>query len=725
MFIPNKMPQTKEQLISFLCTLYEQAPKGVAIIDQSDCNQSFLYCNDPFLHLTGYSREELIGSNLSLLSGTKTNSEKQLEIEINIKMEIPFEANIIHYQKDGSPFWNSINSFPIRDFSNKVQYTLLYFKNITDSSLDKMLSKLEREVYAGLEQGADTEKILQLITEKIEKYYIRDIYCAIRVINQFAELNLVATGTLPIHIIESFHGKILEPHAGFNEHAIYIDDYSSFQDDLTISEQQFSQNIVSSWSKPIVNQDKQILGNITIYLKSKSSLKQSDIEFLKKLTPIISLSLKYAEHKKELKKLAFFDMNSGLPNQNYFYTQLSKWIEAKYAGLLLILQPVEYAGIVDLYGRKSGDELLKQIAIRLNSSSQDEQQNIIYGRFSNSSIIMAVKIEKSEIESFVTKLRHLLTLTPYVFTKREMFINLNIGVAYFCQKVEMEESIRQADIALTSSRRKSGTVVTFFEEETNKLMQKEMDILNQLIYGVKNNEFSAFLQPKVHLITKEIVGFEALARWNSPVLGFVSPATFIPIAETSGKICEIDNAILKQVLEWQQRRKEQGLKLLPVSVNVSPVHFYHESFVDDFIQLVSQYEIDPDYIKIEVTENFELVDFEKAKDILLKLKSYGYQSSIDDFGVGFSSLSYLQQLPFSEIKIDRSFVSNMNNDEMFSVVQTIVQLATNLKMNAVAEGIETFDQYKFLKDIGCLIGQGFYFHKPMPIVEAEHLLNVK
>ncbi|SOC36298.1 GGDEF domain-containing phosphodiesterase [Ureibacillus acetophenoni] len=725
MFIPSKMPHTKEQLITFLCTLCDQAPKGVAIIDQSDSSQSFLYCNEPFLHLTGYSSEELIGNNLTLLCGTKTNSEKQLEIEINIKTETPFEINVIHYQKDGSPFWNCINSFPIRDYTNKVQYTLLYFKNITHSLLDKMLSKLEREVYAGLEQGADTEKILQLISEKIEKYYIRDIYCAIRVLNQYDKLDVVATGTLPVHIIENFDDKIHEPNAGFNENAIYIDDYSPIYDHQVVSQQGFYQSIVSSWSKPIVNQDKQILGNIIIYLKSKSSLKQTDIEFLKKLTPIISLSLKYAEHKKELKKLAFFDMNSGLPNQNYFYTQLSKWIGEKYSGLLLILQPVEYAGIVDLYGRKSGDELLKQIAIRLNSSSQEFEQDIIYGRFSNSSIIMAVKVERTEIESFVTKLRHLLTLSPYGFTEREMFINFNIGVAYFCHKVELEESIRQADLALTSSRRKNGTVVTFFEEEINKLMQKEMDILNQLIYGLKNNEFTAFLQPKVNLMTKEIVGFEALARWNSPVLGFVSPATFIPIAESSGKIREIDNAILKQVLEWQQKRKEKGLKLFPVSVNISPVHFYHESFVDDFIQLVSQYEIAPEYIKFEVTENFELVDLERAKDILLKLNSYGYKSSIDDFGVGFSSLSYLQKLPFSEIKIDRSFVSNMNTNEMISIVQTIVQLASNLKMNAVAEGIETLDQYNFLKEIGCLIGQGFYFHKPLPIDEAEQLLNVE
>ncbi|KGR78501.1 sensor domain-containing phosphodiesterase [Ureibacillus manganicus] len=722
MYIPNKMPHTKEQLISFLMFLSEQATIGIAIVDQSDCQQSFLYCNESLVHLTGFSRQELIGSNLKQFRGTKTDSEIESEIQINIKSETPFELNVIHYHKDGSPFWNCINSFPIKDYTNKVQYTLLYFKNITDNSLDKMLSKLEREVYAGLEQGSDSTNILQLITEKIEQYYVRDIYCAIRVLKPTNDLKVVATGSLPIKVVEDINEQLLEPNIGFNENAIYIDNYSSKSEKQLVSDQLHTYAVISSWSKPIVNQDKQILGSITIYLKNESSLKQTDIEFLNKLTPIISLSLKYAEHKKELKKLAFTDLNSGLPNQNYFYTNLSNWLEQKSSGALLIIQPVEYAGIVDLYGRKSGDELLKQIGLRLNSI-QEVQSDLIYGRFSNSSIVLAQKMIKDEVEQFVNNLRQLLTQTPYKFIEREMFIDFNIGVSYFCNHVALEESIRRADIALTSSRKKHGTVVTFFEEETNNIMQKEMDTLNQLIYGLKNNEFTAFLQPKVNLLTEEIVGFEALARWNSPVLGFVSPAAFIPIAESSGKIREVDNAILKQVLEWQHKRKVKGLKLFPVSVNISPVHFYHESFVDDFIQLVSQYDISPDLINIEVTENFELVDFEKAKEILLKLKSYGYQSSIDDFGVGFSSLSYLQQLPFSEIKIDRSFVNNMNNEEMYYVVQTIVQLAANLKMHAVAEGIETLDQYNFLKSIGCLIGQGFYFHKPMPLDDVEKLLS--
>src|SRR5690606_35245922 len=189
----------------------------------------------------------------------------------------------------------------------------------------------------------------------------------------------------------------------------------------------------------------------------------------------------------------------------------------------------------------------------------------------------------------------------------------------------------------------------------------------------------------------------ALARWYSPVLGTISPAEFIPIAEQTGKISQLDNVILKKVLRFQNERKTKGLKIVPISVNISPVHFYRESFVEDFISYVNKYEIRPEFIKIEVTESVELFDYQKAKEILSELRKFGYESSIDDFGVGFSSLSYLQQLPFSEIKIDRSFINGIEDNAMYAVVQTIVQLASNLKMHAVAEGIETLEQYQLLQ----------------------------
>ncbi|HEY4622330.1 MAG TPA: EAL domain-containing protein, partial [Solibacillus sp.] len=213
------------------------------------------------------------------------------------------------------------------------------------------------------------------------------------------------------------------------------------------------------------------------------------------------------------------------------------------------------------------------------------------------------------------------------------------------------------------------------------------------------------------------------SRWNSSKLGFISPIKYIPIAEESGKIKEIDLLNLTTILHWLQQRIDAGKKIVPISLNISPDHFYEPYFLDNIIEIFNQFRVPAKYIKLEVTESIELVDFAKAKDILEKLNDFGIESSIDDFGVGFSSLSYLPKLPFSEIKIDRSFVNSMNEPGMYAVVQTIIQLAHHIDMRPIAEGIETEDQLMMLQKLGCPAGQGYYFYKPMTIQDAELLLD--
>lgn len=728
MYKHELMPLTNQQLYSYFLTIGDQYQYPMALIDISNQSLSFIYYNQPFATLTGYDMEELLGKDFSCLQGSKTSLAVQEELEFHIVNQLTFETQLVQYKKDGTAFWNKICAHPIKNLHNETAFILIQCSDQTETMLEKMLHQLEHNVYVELEQDSQLEDILQLITEHIEKHYIRKIYCAIHILQKDDHLKAIASPSLPVDLIESVVGMEISSTAGCNEKAVYIKDLTFFKDLETENESDKIKQLVSlyniqyCWSKPIINQDQSIMGTFTIYLEKNSNLKQSDIDFLNKLSPIIALTIKYFEQKKQLKQLAFYDMNIGIPNYNYFYTRLVEWSQNGVEGVIMLIQPGEYSSIVDMYGRKIGDSLIKQIVERIEKIVNEN--HAIYGRFSNSSFILGKIIPIQHIDSLINKILDL-TTQPYLINGRDLFITLKIGISSFNGQTAIDESIRQADIALTKSRHKLGTVVSFFEEATDEQIQRELNVTNQLSHGLKNNEFTVFLQPKVDLKTSEIIGFEALARWFSPVLGNVSPAEFIPIAEQSGKIRDLDNIILEIVLEWQQNRKKNGLPLLPVSVNISPVHFYHDSFVEDFLGLVNKYQIEPKYIKIEVTESFELFDFEKAKEILLKLKEHGYESSIDDFGVGFSSFSYLQRLPFSEIKIDRSFINEIHDNGMHAVVNTIVQLANSLKMHSVAEGIETLEQYNKLLNIGCHTGQGYYFHKPMPIEDAEKLIDSK
>ena len=715
----NKMPLTKKYLLPFLCNVSDQYDSGIAIINLEQNDFPIIYINKAFTELTGYELKELSGHNIQSLKGIKTNLTKEKELLYHFKHKTPFEINLIHYHKDRTAFWNNITFQPIQSSDDTTTYAILHFKDRTESMLNKMLSKLEHEVYIELEENGDLKRILQLITEKVELFYLRDIYCSIHVIDSQVKLKAIASGTLPLSLIKSISNLKFSNIIEYNHSTVFINDLTVEHANTRRLIKKY--NLSSCWSKPIFNHEKKLIGYFTIYIKSNSKLKQADIRFLKKLTPIIALSMKYVEQKHELKRLAFYDIATDLPNYNYFYTNLSQWVQNHDYGSILIIQPTEYTSIVDLYGRKFGDELFRQMTNRLSQESISNS-DVLYGRFSNSTFIIGIKDNNIQLNDYIAQLLEM-TVMPFIIAEREIFISLKIGVSYFEKSISIDESIRRADMALTRARTCNETV-SYFEIETDEKIQRELDILNQLRSGLNNDEFQVYLQPKINLHTKEIEGFEALARWDSPTLGRISPVEFIRVAEQGGKINEIDQLILKNVLKFQNERLLNGDKIVPIAVNISPVHFYSHSFVKEFITIVNEYDIDSKFIKIEVTESVELFDFEKAKAILIELKKYGYDSSIDDFGVGFSSLSYLQQLPFSEIKIDRSFINEIKNDGMHAVVQTIVQLANNLQMHVVAEGIETVEQYNILQKMGCKTGQGYFFHKPMPILEAEKLLMI-
>lgn len=186
---------------------------------------------------------------------------------------------------------------------------------------------------------------------------------------------------------------------------------------------------------------------------------------------------------------------------------------------------------------------------------------------------------------------------------------------------------------------------------------------------------------------------------------------------------EIDVQILEIVLSWLAKRKKMGKNLVRVAVNISPDHFYYVHFVQDIVNLVRKFDIDPEYIILEVTENIGLVDFQSAFTIIQELKSYGFKTSVDDFGTGFSSLSYLQRLPFTELKIDRSFINAINDAATLAIVRSIIQLALNLGMTSVAEGIENEEQVEILRALGCTVGQGYFYYKPMPIEQLDKILD--
>lgn len=715
------MPLSRNRLLIWLKSFSDQLSKGTVILDFHEKSLPILHVNNDFLQLTSYSKDALIGQNITIFNGQKTNLNTYDELTKALKKGASNSFTLLHYSKDGSAFWNHMTIHPIRDQHDAVQYLLLTCEDHTTQALNKMLSKLEHEVYEEINNGDNLQSILTLISEKIENYYIRNVYCTIHLIENQNKIKSVGSHSLPLHIVQQLEIPEISPNIYSNNQAVYFKE-------LVLTEyiaNQFQKHQLNSvktlWTKPILTPQQQIFGILTLLHEENVELKEDDLNYLNRLALLIQLAVNYAEQKLKLQRLAFYDIDTNIPNIPYFQKTLKQWIDEGYEGFIALIHPSEFNNLVDLYGRKAGDDLLRQMAERLQESTTPGEEFI--ARFSNS-IIIAKKIPSQHLDTYQSRIKQL-TKESYSINGKHNYITVKIGISYFDQTSLVEDCIHQADIALTKARSINGTNVAHFEEDSNKKLAEEMETFNQLVYSIQNEEFTVHLQPKINIHTLKIEGFEALSRWNSHVLGNVSPAIFIPIAEKSGKIKEIDSLNFKIILSWLQNRMIQGKIVYPIAINISPDYFYDVDFLTEVEHTYRQFDVPAKYIRFEVTESIELVDFTKAKEILQQLKKIGIECSIDDFGVGFSSLSYLSHLPFSEIKIDRSFINSMKDPGVYAVVQTIIQLAPNIYMRAIAEGIETKEQLMMLQAMGCPAGQGYYFYKPMPLEKIDQLLDLQ
>lgn len=721
MTIDQFIPLSKDRLFNWLKTLSNQLSKGSLIIDIIDENLPILHANSHFLKFTLFEMNDLLNQNINILNGHRTNETSIEELNLHLKSGVAKKITILHYTKEESAFWNSITLHPIRNEDNVIQYILLTCEDTTEAELNKMVYKLEHEVYEAIDQEDNLQSILNLITEKIELFYIRDVYCAIHIFDENCKIKSLGTHSLPLEIINELSILEITPNTSLNSNAVYLKDFAQQDHHIDLFKHWHLNFIQGSWTKPILTPQNEVSGILTLFNQDATELKQIDINYLNRLALLIQLAIKYAEQKIELSRLAFFDVETNLPNLHYFKSELSEWINVGNSGLVAILHPTEFNKIVDLYGRNAGADLLRQVADRMQIYFPESDSLI--SRFSNSLIFGKV----DENDCFLAYNQHLESITqlPFIIDGKEIYITLKIGYTVFNQSMTVEQSIHQADIALSNAQKRTGMSYAVYEDNSTKQLTEEMDILNQLAYGLQHEEFEVYLQPKINFQTIEVEGFEALSRWNSSKLGFISPVKYIPIAEQTGKIKAIDLQNFKKILVWLQNRINENKKILPIALNISPDHFYDPDFLQNIRDIFYQYNVPPYYIKLEVTESIELVDFKNAKEILNQLRHMGIECSIDDFGIGFSSLSYLPQLPFSEIKIDRSFVSAMNEPGMYAIVQTIIQLAKNIQMRPIAEGIETEEQLAMLQKLGCPAGQGYYFYKPMSITEAEQLLDTK
>lgn len=428
------------------------------------------------------------------------------------------------------------------------------------------------------------------------------------------------------------------------------------------------------------------------------------------------------EYLEQLQHQASFDELTGLANRNQFLDKLRQATsQARRANALagvLLIDLDDFKIINDSLGHGAGDDLLKAVAQRLRSILRDNDTIARLGG-DEFAILLPRIVDTREAASVADKVLTALNQS-FIIQTREIYVGASIGVSLFPDG-DQDYLLRNADLAMYHAKRQGGRRFHFYSEELDVQNQRHMTLEAELRQAVERGELTLVYQPKVNLKTRQVEGAEALLRWKHPTLGNISPAEFIPIAESTGLIIPIGEWVLRTACLQSKAWQDVGISAFPLAINLSARQFLGEGLVPMITSVLQQTGVSPDCLELELTESVLIQNMGETVSALLELKQMGIRLSLDDFGTCYSSLSYLLQLPFDILKLDISFVRNLSvMPNAGTLTKAIINLSHNLSLKVVAEGIETEEQLLFLDDSGCDIGQGYYFSRP---VDAEALLD--
>lgn len=451
------------------------------------------------------------------------------------------------------------------------------------------------------------------------------------------------------------------------------------------------------------------------------------------------------ESQEKVNFLAYYDAVTNLPSRPLFKDRLQQEINKanrnKSSLAVLILDLDEFKKINESFGHSVGDKLLIDVSHRLKkylrqSDTIGRPGGIIRSTQSNSTghfsriggdeftIIIPNLSDRKYSTAFAEKILELFN-EPFDVAGREIFISTSIGIAIYPDSGKnVEALLKNADTAMYRAKKVGKNTFRYHSSEMNKQAKMRLTLESKMRYALENQEFRLFYQPQYNIYTSQLVGMEALIRWENPEMGLISPGEFIPLAEDTGMIIPIGDWVIHAACQQGKIWADQGFKDLLLGTNLSMRQFFDSNLVENIKLAIEKSQFDPKFLELEITETAMMHDTDRAIRILNELKDFGIKISLDDFGTGYSSLIYLKNFDTDTLKIDQAFVRNADlQGRDGAIITAIIDMCSTLGIKVIAEGVETEESLNFLKDKKCHFVQGYYFYPPLPVEKFQKLLE--
>lgn len=507
-----------------------------------------------------------------------------------------------------------------------------------------------------------------------------------------------------------------------NNHAVFL---TSFDDSMPKEciDKVKRHNITEVYALPLRREHyaKEALGVMIICSQEQNGLSIEERDMVNELAGDIGFAINSFYQKETINQLSYYDPLTNLPNQNLFEQHLngafSKSAQMNSYGAVLYMDLDDFKNINDIVGKEIGDRVLKEMAQRFVSKT--EKVSVVSRLASDKFLILIEELQKDEKEATIISKQFAqkvvsIVKEPFILEGKSFYITCSIGIALFLDhKTSSDMILNQAEYAMRIAKESGKNVIKFYNQTLQDMTNLRTLMFQNLKEAVLRDQFVLYYQKQFDS-DKNIIGIEALIRWQHPTLGFVSPAEFIPLAEESDIIKEIGSLVLDKTTSLLEKwSKDEVKKEWRVSVNISPKQFSDKYFVENIKNLIALKNIDSSKLRLELTEGVLIDNTKNAMQKIDELKNIGVSISIDDFGTGYSSLGYLKHLQIDELKIDQSFVFSINeNSSDRTIIKTIIAMGEEFGFEVIAEGVETQEQFEELKHLGCNHFQGYLFAKP-------------